>query len=34
MKFFERSKVVAWLEKTDLNSDAKNKFLRKIIKVI
>ena len=34
MKFFERSKVVAWLEKTDLNSDAKNKFLRKIIKII
>ena len=34
MKFFERSKVVAWLEKTDLNSDAKNKFLRKIIRII
>jgi hypothetical protein len=34
MKFFERSKVVAWLEKTDLNADAKEKFLKKIIRII
>lgn len=34
MKFFERSKVMAWLNGTDLNDDAKNKFLRKIIRII
>jgi hypothetical protein len=34
MKFFERSKVVAWLEKTDLNSDAKNKFIQKLTRII
>ena len=34
IKFFERSKVMKWLEKTDLNADAKEKFLKKIIRII
>lgn len=34
MKFFERSKVVAWLDKTDLNDDAREKFIGKLSKII
>jgi len=34
MKFFERSKVMAWLNGTDLNDDAKNKFIQKLTRII
>lgn len=34
MKFFERSKVVAWLDKTDLNDDAREKFIDKLSRII
>jgi hypothetical protein len=34
MKFFERSKVVAWLDKTDLNNDAREKFIDKLSRII
>ncbi len=30
MKFFERSKVMAWINGTDLNDDAKTKFIQKL----
>lgn len=34
MKFFERSKVMAWLNDTDLNDDAKAKFIQKLTRII
>ena len=34
IKFFERSKVIKWLEKTDLNADAKEKFIQKLTRII
>jgi hypothetical protein len=34
MKFFERSKVMAWLNGTDLNDDAKEKFIQKLIRFV
>jgi hypothetical protein len=34
MKFFERSKVTAWLNGTDLNDDAKEKFIQKLIRFV
>jgi hypothetical protein len=34
MKFFERSKVVAWLDDTDMNNDAKDKFIKKLMSII
>lgn len=34
MKFFERSKVVAWLDETDLNDDAREKFIDKLSRII
>ena len=33
MKFFERSKVVAWLDNTDINEDGKDKFIEKLMSV-
>jgi hypothetical protein len=34
MKFFEHSKVVAWLDDTDMNNDAKDKFIEKLMSII
>ena len=34
MKFFERSKVMTWLNDTDLNNDAKAKFIQKLTRII
>ena len=34
MKFFERSKVMKWLNDTDLNDDAKAKFIQKLTRII
>jgi hypothetical protein len=34
MKFFERSKVMEWLKNTDLNVDAKEKFIQKLTRII
>ena len=34
MKFFERSKVMEWLKNTDLNADAKEKFIQRLTRII
>ena len=34
MKFFERSKVVAWLDDSDLNDNAREKFIDKLMSII
>ena len=34
IKFFERSKVMEWLKNTDLNADAKEKFIQKLTRII
>jgi len=34
MKFFERSKVMVWLNDTDLNDDAKEKFIQRLTRII
>lgn len=34
IKFFERSKVMEWLKNTDLNADAKEKFIQRLTRII